>query len=35
MNNRINDKIEEVETFLDELNSVLPEDFEQYKIKCH
>lgn len=28
---RINDKIEEIETYLEELNSVLPFSFEEYK----
>ena len=29
---RVKDKIVEIESFLDELNSCLPSDFEQYKI---
>ncbi len=31
MNNRIQEKIGEIEQFLDELESSLPEDFEEYK----
>lgn len=31
MNDRIKEKIDEIEQFLEELESSLPEDFEEYK----